>query len=141
MLLLKIGNSKLCSFFFQYPDSHFKTPGTSIVKIIQFELRIDISQRKFPETFRTVEIHLRKSSREIFRAKRFRSEISLTFFSLEIGLYTMVCCGFLLLLVPTRSINNPMTCASHFCYSHRELQLSFFKSTDNNVYAVAMFGK
>ena len=54
--------------------------------MIQFELRIDISQRKFAETFRTVEIHLRKSSQEIFRAKKFRSEISLTFFSVEIGL-------------------------------------------------------
>ena len=54
--------------------------------MIQSELRIDISQRKIAEAFRTVEIHLRKSSREIFRAKTFHSEISLTFFSLEIGL-------------------------------------------------------
>ena len=62
------------------------SPGSSIVKMIQFELRIHISQRKFAETFRTVEIHLRKSSREIFRAKKFCSEISLTIFSLEIEL-------------------------------------------------------
>ena len=79
------------SFRLRYKALKIKSssPGTSIVKMIQFELRIDISQRKFAETFRTVEIHLRKSSQEIFRAKKFRSEISLTFFSVEIGLKAM----------------------------------------------------
>ena len=76
------------SFRLRYKALKIKSSsaGTSIVKMIHFELRIDISQGKFAETFHTVEIHLRKSCPDIFRANKFRSEISLTFFSLEIGL-------------------------------------------------------